>query len=230
MSMETMTMKRKWIDVTRQDLIGLRKKMTGTQIAKKYGVHHNAVYYRMRMFGMTAPKRNRQFDPPKEELESLYKRMSMADIAKHYGVGETIIFSRIRDNGIEPITRSARLSGKPKTLAHRLAMSASAIKSGIRSGARNGNWKGGKNSRNVMARSTASYHEWKAAVLAKSKWKCEWCGKEHGDICKHCGHRILLHAHHVLSFDAYPEKRYDPSNGRALCERCHMTEHHKKIG
>lgn len=222
--------RKKWIDVTRQDLIALKTKMSGTQIAEQFGVHHNAVYYRMRMFGMTQSRRSRRFNPPKAELAKLYDSMPMLEVAKHYGVGETAVFNRLRDFGIKSKTRSERLSGKPKSLAHRLAMSASARESGIRAGKRNGNWKGGKTSVERRLRSKASYHEWKAAVLANAQWKCQKCGSEHGHVCEHCGHRILLHAHHRLSFDKHPHRRYDPSNGKALCDRCHMTEHHKQIG
>lgn len=223
-------MKDAWLDLTRQDLIKLRKTMTGLQIAEKYGVHHNAVYYRMRMFGLTKPRASREFNPPKEELAALYRDKSMADVAKHYGVGETIVFSRLRDYRIPLISKSERMTGKPKSLAHRLAMSKSALLSGVRAGPRNGNWKGGKSGANKAARSKAAYHEWKAAVLERAKWKCSRCKSEHGSLCKHCGHRVLLHAHHIKPFDTHPERRYDTKNGVALCQRCHMTEHHIEIG
>jgi len=227
---ETVMTLKKWNQLSRQDFVELNKTMNGIEIAEKYRVHPNSVYYRLQMFGLNKPRRNRAFNPPKEELQNLYGRMSMLDIAKHYGVGETVVFKRIKQYDLPYISRSDRLSGKPKSLAHRLAMSASARESGVRSGSKNGNWKGGRTSKNRAARSKAAYHEWKAAVLANAEWKCSECGREHGHVCECCGHRILLHAHHIISFEHHPEKRYEPSNGKTLCERCHMTEHHKQIG
>lgn len=216
-----------WKEVTRQDLKDLSEKMTGQEVGEMFGVHSNAVYYKMRMFGIVASRQRRRFDPPKEELESLYSKMSMAEIAKHYGVGETVIFMRLKEHGIGGISRSDRLSGKPKTLEHRLKMSESTRESGIRSGEKNGNWKGGVSSEGKRGRSRKSYHEWKESVLAKAQWHCEVCGVEHGSVCKCCGARTLLHAHHIISFADDPDKRYEVSNGKALCQNCHFDEHHK---
>lgn len=222
-------MKKHWKQVTRQDLIKLCEKMTGPEIAEEFGVHSNAVYYKMQMHGIRASRKRSQkrFDPPKVELEELYKKMSMADIAEHYGVGETVVFMRLKQHGIGGITRSDRLSGKPKSLEHRLSMSKSAILSGVRSGSKNGNWKGGVNQERLTGRSKAAYHEWKAAVLTKSEWKCVTCGVEHGSICSCCGAKTILHAHHIKHFSLHPELRYEISNGIALCQRCHFDEHHK---
>lgn len=216
---------KEWKDLTRKDFVRLNAKMSGKEIAQSFGVHHNAVYYRLKTLGISTTHKKRRFDPPKEELESLYQSKSMAEIAAHYGVGETVVFMRLKEHGISGISRSDRLTGKPKTLAHRLAMSDSAKQSGVRAGERNGNWKGGVTREAVRARSRTAYHEWKAAVLAQAKWHCVGCGKEHGSVCECCGHRILLHAHHIVSFSADESKRYDPSNGKALCERCHYLEH-----
>jgi|GEM_PF-2142505 len=223
-------MTKQWADLTRKDFIRLNDDMSGVEIAAEYGVHHNAVYYKLRTLGIRTTRKKRRFDPPKAELEALYRRMSMAKIAEHYGVGETAIFMRLKEHGIGGITRSDRLSGKPKSLEHRLSMSRSALASGVRAGARNGNWKGGKSSANKLARSKVAYYEWKAGVLEAANWTCQGCGKEHGHVCECCGHRILLHAHHIKSFAKNPSLRYDVKNGRALCERCHNLEHHKQSG
>jgi hypothetical protein len=221
---------KQWKDLTRQDFIRLNERMSGPEVALHYKVTSGAVYYRLRMFGIAATSKKRRFDPPKAELAALYKRMSMAKVAEHYGVGETVVFMRMKQHGIGGISRSDRLSGKPKTLEHRLAMSASARSGGYRSGEKNGNWRGGVSSAGKRARSKAAYQEWKSAVLANAKWHCQGCGREHGYVCKCCGHRILLHAHHIASFSESTPKRYDPTNGKALCEHCHFLEHHKQIG
>jgi hypothetical protein len=219
-----------WKDLTRQDFIDLAANYTGYKIAQMYGVTPAAVYYRFRMFGVTGKRSSRAFDPPKEELEALYGQMSMKKIAEHYGVGETAVFMRLKENGIGGISRADRLTGKPKTLEHRLAMSRGMRESGSFAGENNGRWKGGATSANLRGRSRAEYADWKNAVLANAKWKCQGCGLEHGHVCECCGHRVLLHAHHIQSFAEKPELRYEPANGQALCERCHWKVHHKQLG
>ena len=219
-----------WTELDRKDFVALAAKMSGLEIARHFGVTSNAVYYRLKMFGIEASGKYRRFSPPKAELAALYKRMSMAKMAEHFGVGETVVFKRLKQHGIGGISRAERMRGKPKSLEHRLAMSESAQAGGYRAGENNGNWKGGKSGKNLRARSKAAYSEWKAAVLANAKWHCQGCGKEHGVICDCCGHRVLLHAHHIKPFDSFPDLRYEASNGKALCERCHWLEHHKKIG
>ena len=147
----------------------------------------------------------------------------MRDVAAYYGVGETVVFHRLRDYGIPIRSRSESLTGKPKSLDHRLAMSMA--KRGTQAGEQHPNWKGGISSANMRARSKAAYFDWKHAVLKNAKYRCASCGIEHGSICVHCGHRVMLHAHHVKSFAENEKLRYEPSNGRALCERCHKAEH-----
>jgi predicted HNH restriction endonuclease len=222
-------MKTHWKDVTRQDLISMLEKMAGTEVAKHYEVTFGAVYYKMRMFGIPATRRwtKGRFNPDVAELKSLYEQMPMKAMAEHYDVAETTIFMKLKEHGIGGISRSDRLTGKPKSLEHRLKMSESARSSGVRSGDKNGNWKGGVSSENLRGRSRKAYHEWKAAVLAKHAWKCAVCGVEHGHVCGCCGARHLLHAHHIKPFADKPELRYEVSNGVALCVKCHFDEHHK---
>ena len=230
-------MKRKeWRDITKSELEALYRKYPSSAIAAMYGVTEGAVAYRRRFFGLTSdetgfrhnPGPKRRFSPPKDELANLYGKMSMRDVAAHYGVGETVIFLRLKQYGIPVRSRSESLTGKKKSLEHRLAMSQSRI--GRWPGNKNPNWKGGISGPNRMARSKAAYFEWKNAVFKRANHKCEMCGIEHGTICNHCGHRVYLHAHHIQDFAKNPKLRYEPSNGKALCERCHDSEHDKKIG
>ncbi len=220
-------LRKDWEDLTRQDVVELSKIMSGLEIAKCYGVHHNTVYWKFRVLGLTRSRKNRTFNPDRKELAELYKTHTMAELAKHYGVGETVVFTRLKEYGIAVISRSVRLTGKPKSMAHRLEMSRSTRASGVRAGSNNGNWNGGTNSANKSARSKVQYAEWKADVFQNAGWKCESCGKEHGSVCECCGHKIYLHAHHLKSFDEFPDLRYTPSNGKALCERCHYLVHYK---
>lgn len=222
-------MTKKWRDLTRKEMVQLSREMNGVEMAHKFGVTDSAVYHRLKILGLSKGHR-KMFTPDPKEFKELYGRMSMADMAKHYGVGETVIFKRVREFGLEVISRSQRLSGKPKSLEHRLAMSKSSLASGIRSGKKNGNWKGGISGKGKRARSKVAYFEWKAAVLRNAGWKCEKCGAEHGHVCEGCGHRNYLHAHHKIPFGADESKRYDPNNGEALCQRCHYSEHYEKSG
>lgn len=182
----------------------------------------------MRTWGVRNERRYRRFDPPQEELRALYKKMSMKKIADHYGVGETVVFMRLKEYGIGGIDRADRMAGVPKTMEHRVALSRARV--GKQLGAKNPNWRGGKTRENLAARSRTSYLEWKRAVFVNSEWKCSKCFSEQGSYCTHCGHRVLLHAHHIKHFSEHPELRYEPSNGKALCERCHFAEHHKHSG
>lgn len=217
-----------WLKLNRQTLAALIKKMSGKKIAERYGVTPEAVYYRLRTWGISNSMSTRRFNPPKAELLELYKRLSMAGIAKHYGVGETVVFTRIKQHGIGGISRGDRMRGKPKTLEHRLSLSR--VKVGRQIGKDNPNWRGGVSSKNKLGRSRKQFHDWRIAIFKKANWKCEKCGSEQGSYCEHCGHRIRLHAHHIKEYAEHPELRYDPENGEALCERCHFAEHHKHSG
>lgn len=219
-----------WQNLTREDFVELNAQLTGYKIAQLYGVTPGAVYYRFRMFGINKSRSSKKFKPPIDEIRDLYQRMGIEDIAKHYGVGQTTVFMYLKANGIDGITTSQRLSGRPKSLEHRLAMSKAMREQKTHVGEKNGNWKGGAASLNSRGRSKAAYMDWKSAVLANAKWKCQGCGKEHGYVCECCGHRILLHCHHVKPFSEHPELRYEASNGIALCERCHWKVHHKQLG
>jgi len=225
-----------WRAITRSKLESLYKKHSGPAIAAMYDVTTGAVMYRLSFFSLRSrdsgikhsPGPKRSFLPPKGELADLYGRMSMRDVAAHYGVGETIVFHRLRHYGIPVRTRAESLSGRPKTLSHRLALSRGKV--GLQIGEANPNWRGGASSKTRLARSKAAYLDWKYAVLKAANHRCQSCGIEHGKLCKHCGHRIYLHAHHIVPFCKDEKLRYEPSNGKALCERCHDQEHDKQIG
>jgi len=47
------------------------------------------------------------------------------------------------------------------------------------------------------------------------------------NTCQDCGSKELVEAHHMLSIGKGGS--WDLSNGIALCERCHLKRHHKKI-
>lgn len=223
-----------WKTLDRNDMMTLFAERPATAIAAMFGVTPGAVYHRLKAFGIGAkdvgkhsPGPKKSFNPLKEELEALYVSKSMSQIAAHYGVGESVVFTRLKAYGIGGISRSDRMSGKPKSEEHRSKMSAAM--SG-KTGSLNSNWKGGVSSEGKLARSKRDYRLWKNAVLAASGYKCEKCGVEQGTVCQCCGTRTVLHAHHKVGFAVAPDLRYEVGNGVALCDRCHHQEHYGKSG
>jgi 5-methylcytosine-specific restriction endonuclease McrA len=52
---------------------------------------------------------------------------------------------------------------------------------------------------------------WRTAVFERDNYTCQDCGVRGGRI----------QAHHIKSYAAFPEFRWDVDNGRTLCESCH---------
>ena len=61
--------------------------------------------------------------------------------------------------------------------------------------------------------------EWRKIVYKRDNWTCRVCGAHGG----------LLNAHHLNSYDAFPDERFSEDNGVTLCSSCH-TEFHKAYG
>ncbi len=57
---------------------------------------------------------------------------------------------------------------------------------------------------------TPQYKAWRYNILAREKWTCGLCGNKKD-----------LEVHHIKKYSEYPELRYVPSNGIALCKGCH---------
>lgn len=57
---------------------------------------------------------------------------------------------------------------------------------------------------------------WRTRIYTYDNYTCQGCGK-HGGI---------LNAHHLNSWNAFPEQRFDTANGITLCEDCHKEFHH----
>ena len=63
-------------------------------------------------------------------------------------------------------------------------------------------------------RNSQEYIRWRDAVYEKNNYTCAICGSKED-----------IQAHHIKSFDNYPELRFDIENGVALCKTCHLNIH-----
>ena len=87
------------------------------------------------------------------------------------------------------------------------------------SGSKHYNWRGGLTSPNKAARSIKLYYDWRKAVYERDNYTCYICTERGGK----------LSAHHIKTFAAYPELRYEVSNGMTVCVRCHNEVVHRNF-
>lgn len=65
-------------------------------------------------------------------------------------------------------------------------------------------------------RSSDKKHQiWAQKIKERAGYRCE--------LCKTSG--VLLHSHHLNSYDLFVEERYDLNNGICLCSRDHLLYH-----
>lgn len=109
----------------------------------------------------------------------------------------------------------------PRTEEWRQKMSDAKRKSGRWSKEDNPNWKGGiagvKNERN-----NGRMTWWRKSVKRRDNYICQKCGIDGKIPCGSCHRKPVLHADHIKPWSDYPELRYEISNGRTLCEDCHL--------
>lgn len=72
-------------------------------------------------------------------------------------------------------------------------------------------WEGGKSAENHLIRNSNQYKEWAKSVKERDDYTCQLCGERGG----------RLHSDHIKPFSKYPELRFELSNGRTLCMKCH---------
>ena len=82
------------------------------------------------------------------------------------------------------------------------------------------NWKGGISRASKTGYYSPEYKEWRKQVFERDGFVCRWCGA-----------KGYITAHHIKSFAHYPKLRFRLSNGLTLCEPCHsLTDNYKGRG
>lgn len=64
---------------------------------------------------------------------------------------------------------------------------------------------------NDRIRKSPQYKKWRKSVYERDDYTCVLCGKHGGDF----------QADHIKPFSSYPSLRFEISNGRTLCKKCH---------
>ncbi len=82
------------------------------------------------------------------------------------------------------------------------------------------NWKGGKYTGDN--RKSVDYLKWRKSVYERDEYICQICGVR-------SNRENQLNAHHLHSYNDFPDMRLDISNGITLCEN-HHTEFHMQYG
>jgi 5-methylcytosine-specific restriction endonuclease McrA len=102
--------------------------------------------------------------------------------------------------------------GKSFTIEHRRAISESHLKNLFST------HKLSSENKNVL-RKRFDYKIWRENVFKRDNWTCKKCLKKGG----------YLEAHHIKSFNSFPDLRYVVLNGITLCRDCHKQENIKQM-
>lgn len=84
------------------------------------------------------------------------------------------------------------------------------------------NWKGGVTAEHEKIRKSAEYKFWRGLVFQRDKHTCQICGKKQ-KYDRDPNKRIIIQADHIKPFSTYPDLRFEISNGRTLCYKCHKN-------
>lgn len=84
------------------------------------------------------------------------------------------------------------------------------------SGVKSHRWKGGLTEKNQIIRMSATYRRWRSAILRRDGNQCTICQARPSR-----SNDVILHVDHIKPFSIFPKLRFELSNGRTLCLRCH---------
>lgn len=84
---------------------------------------------------------------------------------------------------------------------------------GKRRGPLNPNWKGGLRSERKQEMGRFEYQDWRKSVFERDDYTCQSCNIRGG----------YLEADHIKPWSRHVELRYEISNGRTLCRKCHQA-------
>jgi len=87
------------------------------------------------------------------------------------------------------------------------------------SGPRHHNWKDGATPEARRDRNSMEYARWRTDVFTRDGYTCQTCGAT----------GVFLEAHHIKSFAAHRDLRFDVANGQTLCRPCHKATHHATV-
>ena len=73
-------------------------------------------------------------------------------------------------------------------------------------------WQGGAKQKRKQEMRGYQYRDWRNAVFSRDNWTCQFCKIRGG----------YLEADHIKPWCAFPDLRYDVSNGRTVCRPCHV--------
>jgi 5-methylcytosine-specific restriction endonuclease McrA len=145
---------------------------------------------------------------------------SLKSIAKELGCSPMYVRKWMIQYGITTRTQSQY----KRELNWRTRMSIAKKRDGHWQGKSNPNWRGGISSVIHGERASGSVKSWRHWVKVRDDFICQLCGIDGKIPCKCCGHKPRLHADHIKPWSEYPHLRFEISNGRTLCEDCHIRK------
>lgn len=122
-------------------------------------------------------------------------------------------YERTIDRIIKPCKVCGIEMNLRKSEAHRFSTCSIGCRRTARADEKNPNWQGGITENRQKAMAQREYKQWRLAVFERDNYTCQFCHKRGGNI----------EADHIKRWKDFPELRYDITNGRTLCPKCHRT-------
>lgn len=144
--------------------------------------------------------------------EYVEKRKSTPTIAAEIGCSNRSVALWLGRHGIEARSTGSE-KGHKRNSTDEVRRKHSAARRGKFIGPDNPNWRGGIQLKRPE-RNRYPAKMWVKAVKDRDGW-----------ACVECKSTDRLHAHHIKRWQAYPDLRYEVSNGVTLCHECHLRAH-----